>query len=106
MNLSFAGDAGASSTNSGTAISFMIAPEFVLDAGVLTSIQPAVRYETTSPAYLGDIDPKNDEDALDFCLNLHTGSKNTFQLGGRNYSFEDDGIGGHTDMYINWRMKF
>jgi len=106
MSLGYAGDAGESSTNDGTAMSFMIAPEFGVDASVLTSIQPAVRYETTSPAYLGDTDPLNDKDAIDFCLNFHTGSKNTFQLGGRNYSFEDEDTEGYTDMYINWRMKF
>lgn len=106
MILGYAGDAGESATNDGTAMSLMIAPEFVVDAGVLTSIQPAVRYETTSPSYPGDTDPINDEDAIDFCLNLHTGSKNTFQLGGRNYSFEDEDLESHTDMYINWRMKF
>ena len=96
MSLGYAGDAGESATNAGTAMSFMIAPEFSLDAGVLT----------TSPAYLGDTDPEDDEDAIDFCLNFHTGSKNTFQVGGRNFSFEDEDTDGYTDMYINWRMKF
>ena len=106
MMLGYVGDTEDVEATDGTAMSFAAAPCFDVEAGALTGIQPAIRYETTSPAYVGDTDPENDTDAIDFCVNLHTGSKNTIQIGGRNYSFENEESEGYTNFYVNWRLKF
>jgi hypothetical protein len=81
--------------------------DFAVDnAWLLTSIQPAVRYEQISPAWQAADEPEDDNyGAIDFCLNLHMGL-NTVQIGARNFSFEDDNMDGYTDMYLNWRLKF
>jgi hypothetical protein len=92
--------------NNGSAYTALLGAKFGLGDGLVTAIQPAVRYEMISPDYVGDTDPENDYGAIDFCLNLHMGSLNTLQLGGRNYTFEDDSTDSWTDMYLNWRMKF
>jgi hypothetical protein len=87
---------------------FSLAGTSEVEIGILTAIQPAVRYEILSPpeqVVSGDPIPETDISALDFCLNLHTGSMNTVQIGGRSFSYED-GDEGHTDIYVNWRMLF
>jgi len=106
MMLGFSGDTEGVTASDGSCISFAVAPSFDMEAGVLTAIQPAVRYETINPAYTGDTDPENDENALDFCVNVHTEGSNTFQIGGRNYSFENEDEESYTDLYVNWRLKF
>lgn len=79
---------------------------FDLDGNMLQAVRPAIRYENNSPGYTGD-DPENDEGAIDFCLNADLySSKNTVQIGMRNYTFQSDDEDSHTDMYFGWRMKF
>lgn len=99
-------DPGEAEATDGTAMSFALAPRFALEGDFLTAVQPAVRMDMVNPAYTGDTDPENSWTVIDGCVNLHTGSKNTLQLGLRNYSFEDEETDGWTDMYLNWRMKF
>lgn len=80
---------------------------FSLDGEVLQAVRPAFRYENCSPGYAGDTDPDNDESAIDFCLNLDLySSKNTAQIGIRNYSGQAEDFDSYTDMYLGWRMKF
>ena len=80
---------------------------FDLEGNVLQAVRPAIRYESTSPGYAGDEDPENDVSAIDFCLNLDLySSKNTAQIGMRNYSGQSEDFEGYTDMYLGWRMKF
>ncbi len=83
-----------------------LAATFDVDMGIINAVQPAIRYETYSPSYVGDTDPEDDETVIDFCINLHTGNMNYFQIGGQNFSYEDSDFEGITDMYIAWRMKF
>ncbi len=93
--------------NDASAYAFTLVPEFQLDGPVLLAVRPALRYENYSPSYVGSTDPENDYGAIDFCLNLDLySSKNTLQLGGRNYMFQDDNVDGYTDIYAAWRMKF
>jgi hypothetical protein len=106
MSLGSPQDGGGITLNNGSAYTALLGAKFSLGDGMITAIQPAVRYENVSPDYVGDTDPANDYGAIDFCLNLHMGSLNTLQLGGRNYTFEDDSTDSYTDMYLNWRMKF
>jgi len=83
--------------------------KFDVDMGAITAIQPAVRYESYSPSYLlasGADEPEDNQTIIDFCLNLHAGNMNTFQLGGRNMGYEDGDLEGYTDIYASWRMKF
>lgn len=90
---------------SGYAMSVMA--NFDLEGDMLQAVRPAIRYETVSPGYAGDTDPENDMSAIDFCLNLDLySSKNTAQIGMRNYSGQSDDFEGYTDMYFGWRMKF
>jgi len=90
-----------------SAYAFTLAPEFELDGPAIQAIRPAIRYENYSPSYTGDTDPENDYGSIDFCLNIDLYSgRNTLQLGGRNYSFQDENTDGYTDMYLGWRMKF
>jgi hypothetical protein len=90
-----------------SAYAFTVAPEFQLDGSAIQAVRPAFRYENYSPSYVGSTDPENDESAIDFCLNLDLySSRNTLQIGGRNYSFQDESTDGYTDMYVAWRMKF
>lgn len=87
---------------------FSLAAAHQVDMGMLTAVQPAVRYEIISPpeqVSSGVPVPESDRSAIDFCLNLHTGGMNTVQLGGRSYSYQS-GDQGHTDVYVNWRMLF
>ncbi|MBD3368821.1 hypothetical protein GF402_00470 [Candidatus Fermentibacteria bacterium] len=89
------------------AMAFTLAPHFDLAGEELTAIQPAIRYENYSPYYTGETDPENDVGAIDFCVSLFLFSDmNTLQIGGRNYTYEAEGMDGYTDMYIDWRMKF
>lgn len=93
--------------NDASAYAFTLAPEFELDGPAILALRPAVRYENYSPSYAGSTDPENDVTAIDFCLNVDLySSRNTLQLGGRNYGFQADGVDGYTDMYVAWRMKF
>ena len=81
---------------------------FDVEMGAITSIMPAVRYESYTPPYMlasGDTEPENGQTIIDFCLNLNAGSMNTFQIGGRNMGYEDADMEGYTDMYASWRMK-
>ncbi len=103
------GQPAADSTdmNDASAYAFTLAPEFELDGTVLQAIRPAIRYENYSPGYSGGTDPENDYGAIDFCLNLDLYSgKNTLQIGGRNYTFQNEDTDGYTDVYLGWRMKF
>lgn len=80
---------------------------FDLEGEMLQAVRPAIRYENVSPGYAGEDDPENDVSAIDFCLNLDLySSKNTAQIGMRNYSGQNDDFEGYTDMYLGWRMKF
>lgn len=82
---------------------------FDVDMGAITAIMPAIRYESFTPSYQlasGGTEPENGQTIIDFCLNLHTGNMNTFQIGGRNMGYENADIEGYTDMYAGWRMKF
>ncbi|OPL17803.1 MAG: hypothetical protein AVO35_07960 [Candidatus Aegiribacteria sp. MLS_C] len=93
---------------SGGDYSLSLAGTREVDMGLLTGIQPAIRFEMISPpeqVSSGDPVPETDVSVLDYCLNLHTGPLNTVQLGGRSFSFENGGEG-HTDVYVNWRMLF
>ena len=92
----------------GMAYSVMLGGEFDVDMGRITAITPAVRYDQIDPALAVDPedDPEDNYGAIDFCLNVHTGSMNTLQIGARNYSFENENADGHTDIYANWRMTF
>ena len=79
---------------------------FDLDGNLIQAVRPALRYENNSPGYTGD-DPENDEGAIDFCLNMDLySSKNTVQIGMRNYTFQSEDEDSYTDMYFGWRMKF
>ncbi len=79
---------------------------FDLDGNLIQAVRPALRYENNSPGYTGD-DPEDDEGAIDFCLNLDLySSKNTVQIGMRNYTFQSEDEDSYTDMYFGWRMKF
>ncbi|MFO8183988.1 MAG: hypothetical protein R6U39_07415 [Candidatus Aegiribacteria sp.] len=87
---------------------FSLAAAHELNMGMLTAVQPAVRYEILSPpeqVSSGVPVPETDRSAIDFCLNLHTGAMSTVQIGGRSYSYQS-GDEGHTDVYVNWRMLF
>jgi len=82
---------------------------FGVDMGIITAIQPALRYESFTPSYQlaeGADEFENGLTYLDFGLNFHTGPMNTIQVGARNYGFENEDIEGYTDMYLNWRMLF
>ena len=93
--------------NDASAYAITLAPEFELAGPAIQAVRPAIRYENYSPSYTGDEDPENDFGAIDFCLNLDLYSgKNTLQIGGRSWSFENEDADGYTDMYLGWRMKF
>lgn len=109
MILPFRGPVADNMINeSGGSYYFSLAAAHQVDMGMLTAVQPAVRYEILSPpeqVSAGVPVPETDRSAIDFCLNLHTGAMNTVQLGGRSYSYQS-GDEGHTDVYVNWRMLF
>ncbi|MCK4505219.1 MAG: hypothetical protein KAW14_06360 [Candidatus Aegiribacteria sp.] len=87
----------------------MLGVNFDLEESFIASIMPAVRYETLSPSYFlvtGADEPKDNTTVMDFCVNCYLTPANTIQIGGRNYSFEADGVDGYTDMYLGWRMNF
>lgn len=82
---------------------------FGVDMGIVTGVQPVVRYESFTPAHQllsGAEEPEIGETFIDFALNLHTGDMNRIQIGARNFGFENDEMDGYTDMYLNWRMLF
>jgi len=90
-----------------TGYAMSVIANFNLESDMLQAVRPAIRYETVSPGYAGAIDPENDVNAIDFCLNLDLySSKNTAQIGMRNYSGQNGDFDGYTDMYLGWRMKF
>ncbi len=94
---------------SGMAYYAMLGVNFDLEDGFLTSIMPAVRYESLSPSYflvVGEDDPEDNITVMDFCLNCYLTPANTIQIGGRNVSYEDEDLEGYTDMYLGWRMNF
>lgn len=87
----------------------MLGVNFDLEDGFLTSIMPAVRYESLSPSTLvadDADDPEDNTTVMDFCLNCYLTPANTIQIGGRNISYEAEGLDGYTDMYLGWRMNF
>ena len=109
MSLPWAGPAVDDMVNEpGGDYYFSLAGTHQVEMGMLTAIQPAVRLEMLSPpeqVQTGQTVPESDVSALDMCLNLHTGQKNTVQIGARSYSFQS-GADGYTDVYVNWRMLF
>ena len=60
----------------------------------------------------GNDDLEDNSTVLDFCVGIEVFSnKNTFQIGARNYGFENtdvenDGTESYTDIYAKWRMNF
>jgi hypothetical protein len=92
----------------GMAYSLMLGGTFEVDMGRITALTPAMRYDQVDPALASDPgdDSEDNEGAIDFCLNVHTGPMNTLQLGARNRTFEAEGTDGWTDIYANWRMTF
>jgi hypothetical protein len=83
-----------------------ILANFDLNGNLIQAVRPAVRYESNSPGFTGD-DPKNGTGAVDFCLNMDVfSSRNTIQIGMRNYLFQNEEENGYSDMYFTWRMKF
>ena len=93
----------------GTAYYATLGVNIGLENAFLTSIMPAVRYESLSPATQlasSAADPEDNTTVMDFCLNCHITPKNTIQLGGRNVSYESDSMDGYTDMYLGWRVNF
>ncbi len=93
----------------GTAYYGMLGVNIGIENSFLTSIMPAVRYETISPSYflpVGGNEPEDNTTVMDFCVNCHLTPKNTIQIGGRNYSYEASNVDGYTDIYLGWRMNF
>ncbi len=91
----------------GNGYAFTLVADFNLDGNMLQSVRPALRYENNSPGYAGEEDPENDAGAIDFSLNMDIySSKNTVQIGMRNYTFQNEEDDSYTDMYFGWRMKF
>lgn len=82
---------------------------FMLQDGFLHSVMPAVRYEMYSPQEMVVTGADRAEDnitMIDFCLNCFVTPANTVQIGGRNVSYEADGMDGYTDMYLGWRINY
>ncbi|NOQ21506.1 MAG: hypothetical protein GQ565_02490 [Candidatus Aegiribacteria sp.] len=80
-----------------------------IENSFLTGIMPAVRYESLSPYEFVEVGQDAAEDnitVMDFCLNCYITPKNNIQIGGRNFSYENENMDGHTDMYLGWRMNF
>lgn len=91
----------------GNGYALTLVADFALDGNMIQAVRPALRFENNSPGYAGDDDPENDEGAIDFCLNMDIySSKNTVQIGMRNYTFESEEEDSYSDMYFGWRMKF
>lgn len=87
----------------------MLGVNIGLENSFLSSIMPAVRYESLSPAVSiddGADDPEDNTTVIDFCLNCYLTPKNTIQIGARNMGYEAEGVDGYTDMYLGWRMNF
>jgi hypothetical protein len=108
-----AGFAGPEITNvenkAGSAYYAMLGVNIGLENSFLTSIMPAVRYESLSPSYQlasGGTEPEDNMTVIDGCLNCYLSPKNDIQIGVRNWGFEADGVDGYTDMYLGWRMNF
>jgi len=86
-----------------------LAGTFGVDMGPISALQPALRYEAFDSAEqkaVGAEGSKDAETAIEFCLNMHTGSMNTFQLGARMFGFEDEDIDSYNNIYLSWRLKF
>ncbi|MCK5036544.1 MAG: hypothetical protein KAS73_11670, partial [Candidatus Sabulitectum sp.] len=96
-------------SNDGSCMSVMLAYDAQLNGDVIMAIQPAVRYDMVDP--IADVDDNN-YTAIDFCVGVEVFSnKNTFQIGARNYGFENTDVenGGtesYTDIYAKWRINF
>lgn len=110
MNLGFAGpEVETLERNDAHAMLFTLAASFETGSEAVQTVRPAVRYEILSPMtyYTPGNEPEDNKTALDFCLNLDLFSpSNTLQIGGRTYGYENPGINGYTDVYVNWRMNF
>ncbi|MBN2587024.1 MAG: hypothetical protein JXA64_03225 [Candidatus Fermentibacteraceae bacterium] len=95
--------------NSGMDYYGMLGVNFMLEDAILHSIMPAVRYETYSPQEMVVTGADRAEDnvtMIDFCVNCFVTPANTVQIGGRNVSYEADGMEGYTDMYVGWRLNY
>ncbi|MCK5787361.1 MAG: hypothetical protein KAH54_12490, partial [Candidatus Sabulitectum sp.] len=97
----------------GARMSVMLAYDAQLNGDVIKAIQPAVRFDTIDPVDVtGNDDLEDNSTVLDFCVGIEVFSnKNTFQIGARNYGFENtdvenDGTESYTDIYAKWRMNF
>ncbi|RKZ06835.1 hypothetical protein DRQ25_13030 [Candidatus Fermentibacteria bacterium] len=80
-----------------------------LENSFLTSIMPAVRYESLSPYEFVVVGADAAEDnitVIDGCLNCYLTPMNDIQIGVRNVAYEADTMDGYTDMYLGWRMNF
>ena len=92
----------------GMAFYAMLGVNIGLENSFLSSIMPAVRYESLSPyefVVTGADAAEDNITVIDGCLNCYLTPKNTIQIGARNVSYEAD-IDGYTDMYLGWRMNF
>jgi hypothetical protein len=95
--------------NDATSYYASLGATFGVDMGIVTAVQPVIRYEGFTPSYqlLSGADaPEIGLTFIDFALNFHTGEMNRIQVGARNFGFENSEIDGYTDMYLNWRMLF
>ncbi|MEA3265589.1 MAG: porin [Candidatus Fermentibacteria bacterium] len=92
----------------GASMSAMLAYDAQLNGDVIKAVQPAVRFDTIDPIDLtGNDELEDNSTVLDFCVGIEVFSnKNTFQIGARNYGFENEDIDGYTDIYAKWRMNF
>ena len=93
----------------GTAYYGLFGVNIGLENSFLSSIMPAVRYESLSPSYflvVGGNEPEDNITIIDGCVNCYLTPKNNIQIGLRNTSFENENIDGYTDMYLGWRMNF
>jgi len=110
MQAGFAGPEVANvENNAGTDMYGMLGVKIGLQNSFLTSVMPAVRYEMVSPSYQlasGGTEPEDNWNVIDFCINCHITPHNTVQIGGRNWSFENDNMDGYTDMYMGWRINY
>jgi len=95
--------------SSAMAYSAMLGVNFDLEDSFLAGIMPAVRYENLSPyefVVTGASAAKDNETVMDFAVNCFLTPANTIQIGGRNFSFENENLDGYTDFYLGWRMNF
>jgi len=93
---------------SGSDLAITLSGKYTDQIGILSAVEPAVRFEVLTPAYqiqAGASKPEEGRSSLDVCLNLHSGDENVIQIGTRSFGFQQD-IDGYTNVYINWRMVF